>query len=302
MESNPFRFAAAKPVAQAEAPVAGRLGRWRLLWQPDSFPWLSSIILLCLIVLCFFSELWISDAGLANTTQANLAPSFAHPFGTDTLGRDIANMTLTGGKASLTVGFIAALIGTSSAIIYGCLCAMLPKRWSALLLRGCEILMSVPSILLVVFIQGILGSASVLSLGLVIGLTGWMGMSKIVYSEGTRLKASEMVQASRVMGAGFFHILRFHLLPNLLPAILFMSASSVAAAIGIESTMSFLGIGLPIETLSWGSILSLAQNSILAGRWWCFVFPSLFLAATLLCVTRIASYTQQRTDHRCSNL
>lgn len=302
MQMHSQKFIFVKPVNSVEIPSTAHTRRSKLQKGFDSFPWVCTVVLLLILISCFSAWLWIADAGLANVAQANLPPEASHPFGTDTLGRDILGMTLAGGRSSLIIGIVSALISTAIAICYGCLCAMSPAKAAALLLRSCDILISIPSFLLVVFIQAMLGQASVVSLAFVIGLTGWMGMAKVVYSEALHLKQSDMVQASRAMGAGFLHILRFHLLPNLFPAILFMSASSVAAAIGIESTMSFLGIGLPVEMLSWGSILSLAQNSILSGRWWCFLFPGLFLATTLLCVTRLASYVQQCNNHRCSNL
>lgn len=255
-----------------------------------------------LSTVCFSSGLWISDAGHAELAAANTAPCMAYPFGTDSLGRNIAHMVLVGGRTSLCIGLLSALISTAVAVLYGTLCAILPRSAGLVMQRACELLMSIPSFLLVVFVQAVLDKESIGFLAVVIGMTGWMGMTKVVYAEVNRIRQSDMVLSAKALGAGFWHILCLHLLPNIFPAIAFMSASSVAAAIGTESTLSFLGIGLPLEVVSWGSMLSLSQNSILAGRWWFFVFPSLFLAVALVCITQIAQHLHQHNQTKCSNL
>lgn len=259
-------------------------------------------IFIVLCIACFTSGLWIDNAGRAELASANTAPCLAYPFGTDSLGRNVAQLVLVGGSTSLCVGLLSASISTAVALLYGVLCASLPRAAGLAMQRVCELLMSVPSFLFAVFVQAILGKASVGSLAAVIGLTGWMGMSKVVYSEVFRVGQSDMILSAKALGAGFWHILFRHLLPNIFPAIAFMSASSAASAIGTEATLSFLGIGLPLEVVSWGSMLSLSQNSILAGRWWTFVFPGLFLALMLVCITQIAQHMQQHNQTKCSNL
>ena len=151
-------------------------------------------------------------------------------------------------------------------------------------MRATEILLSVPNLLLIVLLQAILGAASVWSLSLVIGLTSWTGIAKVVRTEVRRLRSSEFVLAARCMGGGFFHLLREHLAPNFLPAILFMVVMNVRGAILAESTLSFLGLGLPLEIVSLGSMLSLAQQ------------------ATLLSVTEIGNTLQRSGAQEGGNL
>ena len=153
------------------------------------------------------------------------------------------------------------------------------------------------SLLLIVLLQAILGTASVWSLSLVIGVTGWAGIAKVVRTEVRRLRTSEYVLAARCMGGGFFHVLWEHLAPNFLSAILFMVVMNVQSAILAESTLSFLGLGLPLEVISWGSMLSLAQQALLTKSWWAVVIPGIFLVATLLSVTLLGNALRYRNSH-----
>lgn len=137
-----------------------------------------------------------------------------------------------------------------------------------------------------------------LTLSLVIGLTSWASIAKVVRTEVRRLRSSEYVLASRCMGGGFFHVLRQHLAPNFFSSILFMVVMNIRSAITAESTLSFLGIGLPIEVVSWGSMLSLSEKALLTDAWWIIVIPGVFLVATLLCITELANVMRRSTRER----
>ena len=169
-------------------------------------------------------------------------------------------------------------------------------------MRLTEIFLSIPSLLLIVFLQAILGRASVWSLSLVIGITGWTGIAKVVRSEVRQLRNSEYVLASRCMGGGFFHILRKHLAPNFFSSIMFMVVMNVRSAIAAESTLSFMGIWLPLEVISWGGMLSLSEKALLSGAWWIILIPGVFLVVTLLCVTNIGSWLRGEGEQRGNNL
>ena len=122
-------------------------------------------------------------------------------------------------------------------------------------------------------------------------------ITKVVRTEVRRLRTSEYVLAARCMGGGFFHVLWEHLAPNFLSAILFMVVMNVQSAILAESTLSFLGLGLPLEVISWGSMLSLAQQALLTKSWWAVVIPGIFLVATLLSVTLLGNALRYRNSH-----
>lgn len=225
-----------------------------------------------------------------NTEAISQAPSAAHFFGTDTLGRDIFAIIWHGGRLSLAIGLLATLLSTGIAIVYGCVSGLAGPRIDDLLMRFTEILMSIPQILLVIFLQAILGEPTVLSIGLVLGATGWMAVAKMVRSEVRQMRDAEYVLAARSMGAGFFYILWNHLMPNFMSAIMFMIVTNLGSAIATEATLSFLGLGLPTSVISWGSLMSLSQKAMLTGAWWLLLIPGIFLVITLICITEIGEY------------
>lgn len=259
---------------------------------------LAAIILGCLCCGLFIRK----DPAYMDLANSNVAPCRQFLFGTDAMGRDIFAMIWYGGRLSLLIGFLSTLISTGIAIVLGSLSGCAGKRLDAFLMRITEILLSVPELLLVVLLQAILGKANVWSLSLVIGATSWTSIAKVVRTEVRVLRTSEYVLAARCMGGSFFHVLRQHLTPNFFSAIIFMVVMNVRSAILAESTLSFMGIGLPLEVISWGSMLSLAEKALLTGSWWVIVIPGAFLIVTLLCVTAIGNALRAETTRGQSNL
>ena len=171
-----------------------------------------------------------------------------------------------------------------------------------LLMRLSEIFLSVPNLLLVILLQAAFGKAGILSLSVVIGVTSWAGMARVVRTEVRQLRGSEYVIASRAMGGRFAHILGQHLAPNFFSSIMFMVVMNVRSAIVAESTLSFLGMGLPIDTVSWGSMLSLSERALMTGSWWVILIPGAFLVALLLSLTEIGNWLRREGSRRESNL
>ena len=237
------------------------------------------------------------DPTYLDLAHCSAAPCREFLFGTDTMGRDIFSMIWYGGRLSLFIGVGSTVISTLLAILFGAVSGLAPKWLDALLMRLTEILLSVPNLLLVIFLQAVIGTPSAWSIALVIGLTSWTSIAKVVRTEVRVLRSSEYVQASHCMGGSFFHILRVHLAPNFLPSILFMVIMNVRGAILAESTLSFLGLGLPLEVVSWGSMLSLSEKALLTGSWWMIVIPGVFLVATLLSLTEIGNAIRRSLGH-----
>jgi peptide/nickel transport system permease protein len=154
----------------------------------------------------------------------------------------------------------------------------------------------------VLFLQAILGQANVISLSIVIGITSWASIAKVIRTEVRQIRSSEYVVASKCMGGTFFHILGKHLAPNFIASIMFMVVMNVRGAIGSESTLSFMGMGLPIEIISWGSMLSLAEKALLSGSWWMILIPGAFLVTLLMCLTNIGNYLRKNANRKESNL
>lgn len=236
--------------------------------------------------------------GFMDLANVSAAPGHTFWFGTDTMGRDIFSMTWKGGQISLFIGVGGAAISTCIAILFGTVSALSPKWLDGLLMRLTEILLSVPSLLTIILLQAVLGDANVYSITFVIGIAGWMSMAKVVRTEVRQIKDSGYVIAARCMGGGLFHILLRHLAPNFIASIMFMVVMDIRSAIIAESTLSFMGIGLPLETISWGSMLSLAERALLGGGWWMILIPGGFLVVTLMCVTEMGEYLRGRMGER----
>ena len=269
----------------------------------EGFPWISVVLLGILVLCCLAAELLMTkDPGYLDLKNFNVAPNGEFLFGTDTLGRDIFSGIWYGGRISITIGFLATLISTLIAVIYGSLSGIAPQWLDTLMMRFTEIFLSVPGLLLVLFFQAILGAANVLTLSVVIGVTGWASIAKVVRTEVRQIRNSEYVVASKCMGGGFFHILKQHLAPNFIASIMFMVVMNVRGAIGSESTLSFMGMGLPLEIISWGSMLSLAEKALLTGSWWMILIPGVFLVTLLMCLTNIGNYLRKQANRTESRL
>ena len=271
---------------------------WKKKKPVVSIVFLTFIVAGCLC--CNF--LMTKDPAYMDLYHYNEAPGREFLFGTDTMGRDIFSMIWYGGRLSLFIGVSSTVIATVIAIIFGSVSGVAPDAVDALLMRLADIFLSIPNLLLVVLLQALLGKASVPGISVVIGLTSWTSIAKVVRTEVKQLKNSEYVIASKCMGGSFFHILWRHLTPNFAASILFMVVMNVRSAIVTESTLSFMGIGLPIEKISWGSMLSAADKALLTKSWWIILFPGLFLTVTLMCMTNIGNYFRKNGNRRESNL
>lgn len=234
--------------------------------------------------------------------RATEPPSREFWFGTDTLGRDIFAVIWHGGRASLGIGLLSTVVITVLGVTYGCVSGMASAAVDSTMMRVVELLQSVPVILSLLLILSLSGKQNILSLSLAIGVTGWFGLARIVRSEVLQIRHSEYILASRCMGAGFFYIMRRHLVPNFVSAIMFVVISSISTSMALEATLSFLGIGLPVEELSWGSMLALADRALLLNAWWIILIPGLFLVCTLLCITSAGNSFRKQTNRGSSNL
>lgn len=283
---NKFEIAGIRRTAQEETLPRRKKDRDR--------PFLSMVVLAVIVCGCLACELIMTkDPTYLDLQNYNIMPGREFLFGTDTMGRDIFSMIWYGGRISLLIGAASALISTAVAIVYGAASGCAPAWLDALMMRLAEILLSVPGLLSVVMLQAALGEASVLSISFATGITSWMSMAKIVRSEVRQLRNSEYVIASKCMGGGFWHVLRKHLIPAFMPAIMFMAVMNVRNGIVAESTLSFMGIGLPVEVITWGSMLSLAEKALSSNSWWIILIPGFFLVATLCCITNIGDYVRR---------
>ena len=243
-----------------------------------------------------------NDPYAVDLTKTLQSPSKEFLFGTDSMGRDIFSDIWYGGKISLFIGIFSTTISTVIAIVYGSISGMAPESIDDLMMKTTEIILSIPSILIIIFVQAIIGGSNPISISIVIGLVSWMSIAKIIRSEVRQIKNSEYILAAKIMGGKFLYVVKQHLLPNFISAIMFMVVSNIGSAIATESTLSFLGIGLPIEIISWGSMLSLAQDALLSNYWWVILIPGVFLVSTLICIANIGNYLRKKNIKKYNNL
>jgi peptide/nickel transport system permease protein len=215
------------------------------------------------------------------------APSAAHWFGTDELGRDILTRVLYGGRVSLSVGLLSAAIAGASGATIGAVAGYAGGGLDAVLMRLTDAMLSVPRLPLLM-IAGAVLQPSVPVLVLLIGLAGWMETARLVRAEVLSLKARPFVEAARAAGAGHGRLLARHLLPGAAPPAVVSMTLAVARGILLESALSFFGVGVRPPAASWGNMLYQAQAT-LATEPWLAVFPGAFIFLTVLAVHVVGS-------------
>jgi len=207
-------------------------------------------------------------------------PSRKHWFGTDDRGRDVLSRMIHGARISLSVGFVAVGIALIIGIILGGLAGYFGGWVDGVISRLIEILLTIPTFFLIIAIIAFL-PPSIYTIMAVIGLTGWTGVARFVRAEFFKLKRLDFIQASAALGASHGRIIFLHMLPNAMAPVLVSAVFGIAGAILTESSLSFLGFGVPPPTPSWGDILSQSRDYI-EFAWWLTTFPGLaiFLGIT----------------------
>ncbi len=223
-------------------------------------------------------------------------PSMSHWMGTDELGRDVLTRVLYGARISLKVGFVAVgiamLIGTAVGLIAG-----FYGRWiDSVLMRFVDIMLCFPTFFLILAVIALL-EPSIGYIMLVIGITGWMGVARLVRAEVLSIKERDYIMAARAMGASDLRIICRHILPNAAAPILVTAALGVAGAILTESALSFLGIGVLPPTPSWGNILTSGKDYI-EFAWWLSLFPGLAILVTVLAYNLLGEGIRDALDPR----
>lgn len=209
-----------------------------------------------------------------------LAPSSTHLMGTDGLGRDVFSRMLYGARISLLVGFVAVGISTIIGIILGALAGFYRGWVDTFIMRLVDVMLSIPTFFLILAVIAFL-SPSIWNIMIVIGLTSWMGVTRLVRAEFLSLRNREFVLAAQTLGAKDARLIFTHLLPNSLTPIIVSSILGIASAVLLESGLSFLGLGVQAPQASWGNILTDGKEYI-QFAWWLSLFPGLAILITVL--------------------
>jgi len=273
---------------------------------------LGAVVLILLAGYAFIPAFFISEKN-ANHTDTGLrlnAPSPAHPFGTDTVGRDILARTIYGGQISIIIGITAAVLEVLAGILIGAAAGYFGGWIDAILMRITEAMLNIPQIFLLIvmakfFAGGIpdihlLGrtfSGSVMVIMLIIGLTSWPYLARIVRAEFLSIKEREYILAARATGTPTYQIIFGHILPNCIAPIVVTATLGVANAITLEAYISFLGLGVRPPTATWGNMLEGAYNYI-ESAYWLWLFPGLLIVLIVLSINFLGDGLRDALDPR----
>jgi len=272
----------------------------------------GAIVLALLFLYSFGGSLVLSES-YANHTDTSLrimSPSAEHLFGTDSVGRDILARTIYGGQISLLIGLTAVVIETFMGILIGALAGYYGGWIDSLLMRITEAMLNIPEIFLLIVMAKFFGgkipeiefigrtfSGSVIVIVVIIGITSWMYLARIVRAQFLSLKENEFVLAAHATGTSNVQIIFLHILPNSMAPIVVSATLGVANAILAEAYISFLGLGVQPPTATWGNMLDGATNYLESAPWLWF-FPGLLILLTVLSINFLGDGLRDALDPR----
>ena len=228
---------------------------------------------------------------------ASRPPSWAHPFGTDRYSRDVFTRILYGARVSLSIAALAVLLSSTVGMLYGAVAGYAGGAVDAVMMRIIDALLSVPRVLMLVAVLAIWSPVPVPALVLLIGLTGWFEIARLVRGQALALRGREFVIAARSLGAGPARIVRRHVLPNVLGPVVVAAALAVGNVIILEAGLSFLGIGVHEPLASWGTMFQDATEQFVS-TWWAVIFPGTAIVATVLAFNTLGDALRDLLDPR----
>jgi len=222
-------------------------------------------------------------------------PSRQHWLGTDGLGRDVAAGLVHGIRVSLTIGLVVVAIQASIGVALGGLAGYYGGPADLVLSRLFEVMLGIPTFFLIITVAAVF-KPSIYLIMVILGLTGWVGIARLIRAEFLRVRALDYVAAAQSLGASDARIMVRHILPNAIAPVLVSMSFGVASAILTESGLSFLGIGVPAHVVTWGSILAVAQSNTSA--WWLAVFPGAAIFVTVTAYNLLGDGLRDALDPR----
>ena len=272
----------------------GRSRVWRRL-RKHKLAVASSVVVLALTAVCLAAPLLAPYAFDAiDLGSIRQAPSLGHWMGTDDLGRDLFTRILYGGRISIAIGILSAVIGTGLGSTIGAVSGFYGGRVDNLLMRLTDVVYSIPTLPLLIVLSSY-SQAVVSSMALIIGLLSWMATARVVRGEVLAIKQMAYIEAARSLGATNLRLIVRHILPNTIGPIVVGATLAVGNAIILESSLSFLGLGVQPPTPTWGNMLMDAQSTM-ATKPWLTIFPGLAILLIVLSVNFIGDGLQDALD------
>ncbi|CAM5205914.1 Oligopeptide transport system permease protein OS=Ureibacillus acetophenoni OX=614649 GN=SAMN05877842_11168 PE=3 SV=1 [Ureibacillus acetophenoni] len=224
----------------------------------------------------------------------NAAPSAAHWFGTDDLGRDMFVRVWEGARLSLFIGLTAAIIDLIIGVLWGSIAGLSGGRVDNIMMRIADVLYAVPYLLVVIILLVVMDKG-ILPMIIALSITGWINMARIVRGEVLSIKNQEYVLAARTLGANTWHLIKKHLIPNAFGAILVTMTLTIPTAIFTESFLSYLGLGVPHPDASWGTMAAEGNKALTSAPWRLF-FPAFFISLTIFAFNAVGDGLRDALD------
>lgn len=257
--------------------------------------WVLATVIVFSLVTPMLSPYGYRDTDLDHTSEG---PSLKHWFGTDDLGRDQFVRVAVGGRVSMSVGLVATLVALCIGVTYGAVAGYAGGRKASAMMRFVDVAYAMPFTILVILLMTLFGRHFYL-LFVAIGCTEWLTMSRIVYGQVNSLKRQEFVEAAVALGLPERVILFRHLLPNVLGVVAVYATLTVPSVILIESFLSFLGLGVPPPTPSWGTLIKNGADNM-AILPYLLIIPAIFFVATLFCMNFLGDGLRDALDPKSS--
>jgi oligopeptide transport system permease protein len=267
---------------------------WRRLMRQRMNAWALGFLVV-LVVLCGIGpELSPYDQSQQDLELKATNPSMAHWLGTDPLGRDMLTRILHGGRVSLEVGLLATAVAAIIGVFYGMVSGLAGGRTDAAMMRIVDILYAFPFINFVILLMVIVGREFWL-IFVAIGAVEWLTMARVVRGQVLALKNLEFITAARACGAGFWHIVWKHLLPNVMGPVIIYASLTVPGVMLLEAALSFLGLGIQPPDASWGVLIREGANSMESYPW-LLLYPGIFFSTTLLALNLLGDGLRDAFD------
>ena len=275
--------------------------RPRGLRTPSGPALLGLAILAALVLAAVFADQIAPDPGAQQLFDRLDAPSWAggehgHLLGTDSLGRDLLARVIHGARVSLTVGLVGVALSGGVGITLGLIAGYLGRRWDRIIMRVADVQQAIPALVLAVAVAAVL-KPSISNLIVVLAITTWFTFARVVRSEVLSLREMLFVESARVVGADDARIIVRHILPNAAASIIVIATLMIGNLILFEASLSFLGVGVPLTTPTWGRMVFDGIEYV-ATAWWIALFPGLAVMLTVLATNLVGDWLRDALDPR----